>query len=339
MTTQTLTINFHGTDLFIVEHDGQPYTPMKTIVEGMGLNWASQFVKLKSNEQRWGIVKIAIPTLGDMQEAICMPLRKLAGWLSTISPNKVKADLRDTIIYYQNECDDVLWNHWTKEHVQYGLKQLPEPKTKKALPGGLTLEMQDEIKALIKERVEMLPQEKWRGASMQLWGSIKKKFSLTKEQSYKDLSPEHYASCLSMLTRLELKGDPLLHVTPLELAALVDERVKAIEGELLPKTKPVQYNSITLNLVPITDGKMKRFMVTQHPEGGMDFWAVGDDKKIMTDEQMILHLQNNNYVVVERTPGGMTRMVAHYLPHQVLPVLLRAIGERIERTETGKLQA
>lgn len=32
----------------------------------------------------------------------------------TISPNKVKPELRDTVIMYQNECDDVLWDCWTK---------------------------------------------------------------------------------------------------------------------------------------------------------------------------------------------------------------------------------
>jgi len=42
---------------------------------------------------------------------------------------------------------------------QYGLKQLPEPKTKKALPGCLTLEQQDTIKALVKQRAEELPKK------------------------------------------------------------------------------------------------------------------------------------------------------------------------------------
>ncbi|ENY5719845.1 phage antirepressor N-terminal domain-containing protein [Acinetobacter baumannii] len=40
-------VSFHGTELFIVEHEGQPYVPMRSVVQGMGLDWASQFVKLK----------------------------------------------------------------------------------------------------------------------------------------------------------------------------------------------------------------------------------------------------------------------------------------------------
>jgi hypothetical protein len=51
---------------------------------------------------------------GKSYNMICLPLKKLFGWLMTISPNKVKPELRDTVIMYQNECDDVLWDYWTK---------------------------------------------------------------------------------------------------------------------------------------------------------------------------------------------------------------------------------
>ncbi|WP_119689684.1 phage antirepressor N-terminal domain-containing protein [Acinetobacter soli] len=109
-----IAVPFHSTELYLVEHNGQPYTPMKPIVEGMGLTWQSQHRKLTENNGRWGIIKMMIPTIGDIQEMICMPLRKLLAWLTTISPKKVKPELRDTVIMYQNECDDVLWDYWTK---------------------------------------------------------------------------------------------------------------------------------------------------------------------------------------------------------------------------------
>ena len=205
MSTQALTINFHGTDLFIIEQDGQPYTPMKTIVEGMGLGWQAQYDKLTSNAERWGIRKILIPTLGNMQEAVCLPLRKLSGWLATISPNKVKPELRDTILYYQNECDDVLWEYWTKRQPQYGLKQLPEPKTKKSLPGCLTLEQQDVIKQLVNGRAEDLPKDKKAAAVIKGWSAIKNKFGCT----YKEISPDNFVNVISLITRLPIDGELL----------------------------------------------------------------------------------------------------------------------------------
>ncbi|MCG2575203.1 phage antirepressor N-terminal domain-containing protein [Acinetobacter sp. ME22] len=115
MTSLTqITVPFHEAELYLIEQNGQPYTPMKPIVEGMGLAWQAQLAKFNSNVQRWGITKIVIPTLGDLQEMVCLPLRKLFAWLMTISPNKVKPELRETVIMYQNECDDVLWDYWTK---------------------------------------------------------------------------------------------------------------------------------------------------------------------------------------------------------------------------------
>lgn len=114
MSTQLIPVPFRGTTLFVVDHAGQPYTPMKPIVEGMGLSWQGQHEKLNINKARWGIRVILIPSEGGNQEAVCLPLRKLPGWLMTLHPNKVKPEIRESIIAYQNECDEVLWQYWTQ---------------------------------------------------------------------------------------------------------------------------------------------------------------------------------------------------------------------------------
>ncbi|WP_151832892.1 phage antirepressor N-terminal domain-containing protein [Acinetobacter ursingii] len=113
MSLQQITAPFHSAELYLVEHEGQPYTPMKPIVEGMGLDWKSQFVKLKQRFAQ-GMVEITIPTKGGLQTMLCLLLRKLPAWLYSIQSGKVKPELRDTVIMYQNECDDVLWDYWTK---------------------------------------------------------------------------------------------------------------------------------------------------------------------------------------------------------------------------------
>lgn len=122
----TLPVNFHGNTLHIIDHNSEPYTPMKPIVEGMGLDWRSQQAKVSANPQRYGMVKITIPVNGmvSTQEMLCIPLRKLFGWLCTISPNKVKPELKGKIIQYQNECDEVLYQHWTQKE-----KEQQHPQT------------------------------------------------------------------------------------------------------------------------------------------------------------------------------------------------------------------
>lgn len=127
MSLQQITVPFYNAELYIVEHNGQPYTPMKPIVDGIGLDWASQFIKLK---QRFASTIVEITMVAnDGKERLmtCLPVKKLFGWLMTISPNKVKPELRDTVIMYQNECDDVLWDYWTK-----GRAINPRPKTHKS---------------------------------------------------------------------------------------------------------------------------------------------------------------------------------------------------------------
>ncbi|EHF7825818.1 hypothetical protein J3179_004408 [Salmonella enterica] len=114
----TINVPFHGSELYVIEHNGEPYTPMRPIIDGMGMDWASQFTKLKQRFKT-SVVKITMQLPGDDQrrDVICLALRKLAAWLNTISPNKVRPEIRDRVIRYQEECDDVLYEYWTKGQV------------------------------------------------------------------------------------------------------------------------------------------------------------------------------------------------------------------------------
>lgn len=113
-TLTQINVPFHSADLLIVEFNNQPFTAMRPIVEGMGLTWQSQYEKLKL---RFSSVITEIVTTGKdgkQYNMVCLPVRKLFGWLMTISPNKVKPEIRETVKMYQDECDDVLWEYWTK---------------------------------------------------------------------------------------------------------------------------------------------------------------------------------------------------------------------------------
>lgn len=63
---------------------------MRPIVEGMGLAWQTQHRKL-TERFKTCITEMVMQLPGDTQRrsVVCMALRKLAGWLHTISPNKV----------------------------------------------------------------------------------------------------------------------------------------------------------------------------------------------------------------------------------------------------------
>ncbi|MBD1228392.1 phage antirepressor N-terminal domain-containing protein [Xenorhabdus griffiniae] len=121
---KTINVPFHGSDLYVVNYNGEPYVPMKPIVDGMGLAWQSQLEKLKQRFKSTVTEIVIVAADGKKREMQCLALRKLAGWLATISPNKVKASIRDKVIRYQDECDDVLYEYWTTGEVK---KKKPQP--------------------------------------------------------------------------------------------------------------------------------------------------------------------------------------------------------------------
>ncbi|EOW4283556.1 phage antirepressor N-terminal domain-containing protein [Escherichia coli] len=194
----TINVPFHGAELYVVNHNGEPYTPMKPIVEGMGMTWQSQHRKLMERFKTC-IIEMMIQLPGDTQRrlVICLALRKLAGWLQTISPNKVRPEIRDKVIQYQEECDDVLYEYWTKGHV------VNPRKAKKALPGKITTEQQEAIKQLVMSRGQSLPKEKQAKAMITMWSSLKSHFGC----SYKEISEEQFTEALSLAARIPLEGE------------------------------------------------------------------------------------------------------------------------------------
>ncbi|EIP0268880.1 phage antirepressor Ant [Salmonella enterica] len=241
----TINVPFHGAELYVVNHNGEPYTPMKPIVEGMGMDWASQFTKMKQRFKT-SIVKITMQLPGDEQrrEIICLALRKLAGWLQTISPNKVRPEIRDKVIQYQEECDDVLYEYWTKGHV------VNPRKAKKALPGKITTEQQEAIKQLVMSRGQSLPKEKQAKAMITMWSSLKSHFGC----SYKEISEGQFTEALSLAARVPLEGEFIgkqekktNELSAKEANSLVwlwdyANRSQALFRELYPALKQIQSN-------------------------------------------------------------------------------------------------
>ncbi|EMM0439338.1 phage antirepressor N-terminal domain-containing protein [Citrobacter freundii] len=110
----TVEVTFKGDVLTTIQDGGVEYVAMKPVVESIGLDWASQTVKLNKDREKYGCCDIAIPSKGGIQNMLCIPLRKLNGWLFSINPNKVKVTIRNKLISYQEECFAVLHDYWTK---------------------------------------------------------------------------------------------------------------------------------------------------------------------------------------------------------------------------------
>jgi hypothetical protein len=94
---ELLPVTFHSDTLYVVDYQNQPYVPMKAIVEGMGIDWSSQHQKLKTNQGRWAtmVINTTVASDGKKREMICLPLRKLPGWMMTLQPSRVAPEKRD----------------------------------------------------------------------------------------------------------------------------------------------------------------------------------------------------------------------------------------------------
>ena len=109
------TINFNNQQLLTVEKDGIKYVAVKPICENLGLDWDSQFTKIKNNlVLSEGIVIITTPSEGGPQQTVCLPINMVNGWLFTINPNRVSEEIKPLVIYYQKECYRALFEFWNK---------------------------------------------------------------------------------------------------------------------------------------------------------------------------------------------------------------------------------
>ncbi len=193
----TINVPFHGSDLYVVSVGNEAFTPMRPIIDGMGLTYQGQADKLKTRFSK-GVREIMIPTKGGEQTMLCLALRKLNGWLQTISPNKVKPEIRDKVIQYQEECDDVLYEYWTK-----GLVVNPRKAAKKALPGKITIEQQEAVKQLVMNRGKALPKENQAKAMITMWSALKTHFGC----SYKEINEDQFTDALSLAARVPIEGE------------------------------------------------------------------------------------------------------------------------------------
>lgn len=228
-------VAFHGDTIYCISYQNQPYTAMKPIVENMGLAWQSQLQKLNANKERWGITIIVIPSASGEQQTACMPVRKLPAYLASINPNKVRPELREKIIRYQNECDDVLWNYWTKERAGKSSALPPADRS--------------DLKALVDAKLSTCPAHLQGKARSELWARFNRHFRIAE---YAQLPPEKMAEARDYIVELELRAlRPVearktrsLPAAPAPALSAEMKELKAMQGKLDLLMQTVQLHGL-----------------------------------------------------------------------------------------------
>jgi len=209
-------IPFRKAELLLVEKDGQPFVPMKPVVEGMGLSWQPQHEKLKNG--RFSSVITEIVTTGSdgkRYAMACLPLRKLAGWLMSIHPAKVRESIRHSVIAYQNECDDALWAYWNADGRSF----------ETVLSTTIGIDGFHVLSALVAGKVRALPRDAQRRATMKLWAQVHAAFNVRRAE---DIPASQMDAARCFVGSYVFEGEWIEAAKPGVVVSLNDEEAQAV---------------------------------------------------------------------------------------------------------------
>ncbi|WP_310637541.1 phage antirepressor N-terminal domain-containing protein [Delftia acidovorans] len=237
--SRAITVPFHGAELYVVDYKGQPYTPMKPIVEGIGLDWKSQHAKLSGNPGRWGMVEITIPSEGGMQAMACIALRKLFGWLAGIHVGKIKEAIRPSVLTYQNECDDVLWRHWNdgaapRNSMENGSGQMSLDYDR--ISPAQAQDLREIVQAIVDAGIQKHPET---------WARFQRKFRVN---SYLELpAARHTEARQYLIAKLPQGYAPNIAEEPAQPAGWSPERVNSalsLVAEVMPHVSRAIFDAV-----------------------------------------------------------------------------------------------
>lgn len=179
-------VPFNGQQIITAMAAGIAYVAMKPIVENLGMSWSTQMRKLLSQSEKYGYAHMNIPTKSGIQKMLCLPLKKLNGWLFSINSEKVRADIRDKLIQYQEVCFTVLHDYWTK-----GKAENPRKKT----TVDERTPLRDAVNMLVSKRHMMYPEA---------YAMIHQHFNV---DSIEDLEPSQIPTAIEYVHRVALEGE------------------------------------------------------------------------------------------------------------------------------------
>lgn len=172
----------------------------------------------------------------------------------TISPNKVRPELRERVIMYQNECDDVLWDYWMKGQA------INQRHT-------ITPEQQDSLHAIVTRRADGN-----RKIRAEMWSRHNRHFKIAK---YSQLLAIHFDDAVAYLEGMELHAK-----VELDSIQQLDDFLKNIASRY-----PALKNPIAHEIAEKIEEKM-RF---QDTNARLVYWVVSEEGKVTVQPMSVHH--------------------------------------------------
>ncbi|EKR7610061.1 phage antirepressor Ant [Escherichia coli] len=227
-------VPFNGQQIITAMAAGVAYVAMKPIVENLGMSWGTQQQKLMKQLDKFNCIHMnMVAADGRLRKLLCLPLKKLNGWLFSINPEKVRADIRDKLIQYQEECFTVLHDYWTNGKAENARKKTSvDDRTP----------LRDAVNMLVSKKHLMYPEA---------YAMIHQRFNV---ESIEELDASQIPQAVEYIHRVVLEGEFIgkqekktNELSAKEANSLVwlwdyANRSQALFRELYPALKQIQSN-------------------------------------------------------------------------------------------------
>jgi hypothetical protein len=114
-------VTFYGDVLLVALVGDIPYVAIRPITEFLGLEWGSQYNRIKRddvlNEEAHLVLMAGAD--GKQRDMFSLPLEFLPGWLFGVTPSRARPEYKEKLTRYRRDCFRVLWQAFQADLIQY----------------------------------------------------------------------------------------------------------------------------------------------------------------------------------------------------------------------------
>lgn len=112
--TKTTVALVNKTQITVVDQNNTPFVPIKPICDALGINFPSQFTKLKDDDFFNSTIVLSTTVGADekSREMASLPLKYALLWLGSINPKNVAPEAKESVMRYKEACASALFDYF-----------------------------------------------------------------------------------------------------------------------------------------------------------------------------------------------------------------------------------
>lgn len=125
VTSEIQVTKVNNVSITAIDNQGKKLIPIRPICDALGINYASQYTKIKDDEDLSSTVVLSTTVGADEKDRdmVSLPLEFVFGWLFTINPKNVKPEAQEAVRAYRMQCYKALFEYFTEPQTFLAQKQ------------------------------------------------------------------------------------------------------------------------------------------------------------------------------------------------------------------------